>query len=164
MGLLKTDVADNEIIRKRRELGILDSVPFHFFEPTPFTDCIFKRYKGTTFITIAIQREYARAENFRIATRHPLNSKVEILPFDEGMEKIDWELMAVRDYTDEECRITCMAECLSVSSVPPQSFHCIYVPDKDIEDRVKYLKKSLRPDADFFVNILAGLSNKAVIA
>lgn len=162
-GLIRTDVADKEIIRKRRELGILDSVPFHFFEPTPFTDCIFKGKKETTFITISIQRKLAEEKNFRIATRHPLNSRVEILPYYEGIEKIDWDVMNKRDYADDECKITCMAECLSASIIMPENFHCIFVPDKEVEDKVKYLKMSLRPEAGFFITVNEKLSKKAVL-
>ncbi len=68
-GLLKSDVADNDIIRKRRELGILNSVPFHFFEP--FTDCIFKRYRGTTFVTVAITRSFAEANDMEQSLEFP---------------------------------------------------------------------------------------------
>lgn len=46
-GLLVKDVANSEIIEKRKELGILDCVPFHFFEPTPFTGAIFKAHPNT---------------------------------------------------------------------------------------------------------------------
>ena len=39
--LLKVNIADHEIIEKRKELGILQYVPFHFYEKTPFTWTIF---------------------------------------------------------------------------------------------------------------------------
>ena len=42
--LLEINIADQEIIKKRKELGILQYVPFHFYEKTPFTGKILKKY------------------------------------------------------------------------------------------------------------------------
>ena len=163
-GLLKADVADSEIIRKRSELGILQYVPFHFFEKTPFTDFIFKRYIHTTFCTIAIRRNLAQSKNFKIATRHPLSPKVEILPYEDGMKKIDWDTMGRRNYADEECKNICMAECLATSPVLPDDFYCIFVPDRIVKNEVELLAdRVLETGRKFFVSVNPGISSRAVI-
>lgn len=113
-------------------------------------------------MTVAITRSFAEANDFRIATKHPLNSRVEILPYKEGIEKIDLETMNMRNYEDEESRTVCMAECLAPSPVVPESFHCIFVPDKETQDTVKSLKEKYRSKARFFIQINDGLSRKAI--
>ena len=48
--------------------------------------------------------------NYR-GVMHPLAmEKLEMYEFDEGMEKINWDLLEERDYTDHECKMTCMSE------------------------------------------------------
>ena len=138
--ILKADVADQEIIEKREALGILDYVPFHFFEKTAFTGAVYKNYKDTTFCVITILRDFAKNNDFKICTAHPLskNPKPEVLTYNEGLESIDWKAMESRDYHDEKSKNACMAECLAISPVSPADFAIIFVPD---ENTYKYIDK-----------------------
>lgn len=139
--LLEINIADQEIIKKRKELGILQYVPFHFYEKTPFTGKILKKYSGTTFCIIAIRRKTAKDNNFKICTAHPLsqNPIAEVLDYEEGFHKIDWENAEKRDYDDPISKNACMAECLAVSPVMPKDFHAIFVADKQTEDHVRLI-------------------------
>lgn len=131
--ILKADVADQEIIEKREALGILDYVPFHFFEKTAFTGAVYKNYKDTTFCVITILRDFAKNNDFKICTAHPLskNPKPEVLTYNEGLKSIDWKAMESRDYHDEKSKNACMAECLAISPVSPADFAIIFVPDEN---------------------------------
>ena len=55
----KKDIADTEIIARRKELGILEYVPFHFYEKTAFTGSVYDANPDIAFCTITILREYA---------------------------------------------------------------------------------------------------------
>lgn len=131
--LLTTDVADQKIIEKRESLGILEYVPFHFFEPTPFTGSIFNSYPFDAFCAITITRGLAKSRGFKICTAHPLskNPEPQVLPYNEGLESIDWNAMESRDYHDEKSKNACMAECLAISPVSPSDFAIIFVPDEN---------------------------------
>ena len=36
----------------------------------------------------------------------------------DGIEKINWDLMNKRDYTDNACKMVCMAECIYSEKIP----------------------------------------------
>jgi len=40
-----------------------------------------------------------------------------ILAYNAGISAIDWNLMEEIDYDDRACKVACMAECLSFTSV-----------------------------------------------
>ena len=160
---LKTDVAREDIIGKRRELGILDYVPFHFFVPTPFAGAVFKAHPDKTFCTIAITRNLAQERGFPICTAHPLSlsPKAEVLPYDEGFERIDWEAAERRDYKDETSKNACMAECLATSPVQPEDFCLIFVPDIQIQSVVERLAEETLGRYSFDIAINNWLSRRA---
>jgi hypothetical protein len=139
--LLKTDVADEEIIEKRKELGILEYVPFHFFEPTAFTGAVFNAHPDKSFCSITITRAFAQKQGFKICTAHPLsrNPKAQILDYNEGISAIDWDKAEERDYDDEESKNSCMAECLATSPVKPEDFFIIFVPNEKTKTHVERL-------------------------
>ena len=141
--LLKDDVADSEIIAKRKELGIDDYVPFHFFGLTPFAGAVLKstNNKDKQFCYITITRAFAKEQDFKICTAHPLseNPKAEIKPYDEGLRSIDWENAEKRDYQDELSKNACMAECLATSPIMPKDFSFIYVSNQEVKSRAKEL-------------------------
>ena len=150
--LLQKDVADNEIIKKRQELGINNCVPFHFFEPTPFAGNVFKDPKNSknTFICITITREFAKQQKFKICTAHPLskNPKAEIKSYDEGLKSIDWESAEKRDYIDDTSKNACMAECLADKPVMPKNFSLIFVHNDGDKKIVENLIKSVNENKD----------------
>lgn len=154
LGSNLVDIADPEIIKKRKELGIFQFVPFHFFEPTAFTGAIFKSHPEESFCCITIKRTKAKEKNFKICTAHPLSPLAKVLDYDEGMKTIDWNKMNLRDYSDEESKLICMAECLATSPVKPEDFFNIFVPNKEIEVKVKKLVDEIFPiNSPFFINI-----------
>lgn len=100
-----SDVADPEIIAFRQAKGMLRYVPFHFFEPTPFAGAVEIEHPATSFVYIAIYRTFAQANDFKVLPIHPLSGslhdELEVFPYAEGMEKIDWEAMEKRNYNDD---------------------------------------------------------------
>ena len=153
--LLKTNVADSEIIEKRRVLGILGYVPFHFFEPTPFTGAVYNKYVDTSFCVITIHRDFAQQNNFKICTAHPLskNPKPQVLNYSEGLKAIDWKAMESRDYHDEKSKNVAMAECLAISPVSPMNFNSIFVPSEAIKQEVNDLVMEILENYPFYINI-----------
>ena len=127
------DIADSSIVEKREELGILQYVPFHFFEPTAFTGAVYNSHPKRKFCCITISREYAQQQNFKICTAHPLSSDPEalVLDYSEGFNRINWEAAEERDYENPVSKNACMAECLAVSPVSPDVFRYIYVANDD---------------------------------
>lgn len=150
--LLQKDVADKEIIAKREELEIDKCVPFHFFEPTPFAGSVFNDPNNSknTFICIAITREFARQQNFKICTAHPLskNPKAEIKSYDEGLKSVDWENAEKRDYTSDISKNACMAECLADKPIMPENFSWIYVYNNNDKKAVENLIKKVNESKD----------------
>lgn len=144
-GLLKTDIADTEIIAKRRDLNILQYVPFHFFEPTAFSGAVFKDHPFDVFCSITIRRTFARNHGFKICTAHPLshNPVAEIMDYEEGMRSINWEKAEERNFHDDISKNACMAECLAVSPVKPSDFSIIFVPDDNAYRYVDNLAKQI---------------------
>lgn len=162
-GIIRKDVADPKIIEKRTELGILQYVPFHFFEKTPFTHIVYEEHSDTTFCVITVYRTFAQKNNFKICTAHPLseNPKAEILDYDEGMKQISWKSIDV-DWdkikkglvrlTDRDDNVR-MAECLATSPVLPQYFQAIYVPSEKVKKQVEKLAKKVLGSYSFYINI-----------
>lgn len=138
-----TDVADQEIIKKRKELGLESHVPFHFFTKNPFDYAAVKGNADKEFVLIALRRTVAKSRDWKIVTRHPLaSSGVEVLGYDEGMQAINWDCMNQRDFDDDECKSICMAECLSPVPVNANDFLNISVKNVDLQKKVGDLAKS----------------------
>ena len=139
-----SDVADQEIIKKRKELGLERHVPFHFFTKNPFDYAVIKGSRDKEFVLIALRRTIAKSRNWKIVTRHPLaSSGVEVLGYDEGMKTINWDCMNQRNFMeDEECKSICMAECLSPKPVSASDFLNISVKNVDQQKKVNSLAKS----------------------
>jgi hypothetical protein len=87
-----------------------------------------------------VRRELARKENWKVVPKHPLASgRIELLDYAAGLASVDWELMESRDYSDQNCKATCMAECLAPSCVPVGAFFRIYVPSASVADHIRKL-------------------------
>ena len=131
------DIADQTIIEKRRELGILNCVPFHLFFQNPFDGRVQKDNMDKIFVYIAIWRSLATEKRYRIIPRHPLAcDDGEIYQFEEGMRAIEWDVLERREYRDDYCRNVCMAECLGPETIPVSDFAFIYTKN---ETDKKYL-------------------------
>lgn len=152
------DVAEEDIIEFRNTHKITNLIPFHFFAGTPFAGRVQIDYPDEEFIYITIHRDIAKSKNndFRIFPTHPKHmNPLEIYPYEEGFEKINWELMEKRDYLDYECKEICMAECVANhSSVPSNIFHSIIVKsDKTKEYLEKLYYEIFKKNVPFHINI-----------
>lgn len=122
------DVANSEILESRKYYSLESYVPFHFFAKNPFDGRVQKDRPNEKFALIAIHRDFAKSQKWLIIPYHPLaNVEIKLLSYDEGFNKINWKLMNSKDYHNEECKSTCMAECLSPDTVQAKNFHAIYV-------------------------------------
>lgn len=121
------DIADAEILEGRSKQQLDDYVPFHFFAGNPFDGRVQKDHPDGHFVLITVRRDIAKANNWKIIPTHPLSGSPKILEYDEGFLAIDWTLMNARDYSNDNCKRACMAECLSEGVVLPEQFFSIYV-------------------------------------
>lgn len=132
------DVADSEILESRKSYSLETYVPFHFFAKNPFDGRVQIDRPNEKFVLIAVHRDFAKSQNWKIIPCHPLaNVEIKILSYDEGVNEINWELMESRDYSNTDCKSTCMAECLSPNTVQAKDFFSIYVCCSESEEIVK---------------------------
>jgi hypothetical protein len=138
------DVADQEIIQKRTQLGLSDYVPFHFFQGNPFDGSVLKANGNKKFCFIVIKRDLARSKGYKILPKHPLSSEnLELYDYDEGMKVINWDIINKRAYLDQECKLACMAECLAHRCVKPEDFFFIIVRTEKDKSHVECLSRSI---------------------
>lgn len=143
------DVADNEILNGRNKYNLLDYVPFHFFINTPFDGAVKKKYKTTDFIYICLEREIAKMNEFKIIPCHPLSNRLInyeniLFDYDKGFDLIEWDKIdsGNRNYTDQDIKNACMAECLYNGIISCRRFSSISV--KDVESFKKIDKILLK--------------------
>lgn len=131
------DVADREIIEKRKSLNIVDCVPFHFHTYTDFDVCV-QHQHSEVFIFLAIYKNKAREKGFLIIPKHPLSCEThEIFDYDMGIEQINWDIMELTRGQDGYDSIVRMAECLSNHcDLDISDINIIFVPNAEIEQSV----------------------------
>lgn len=135
-----SDVADPEILEKRKRFKLDEKVPFHFFANNPFDGGVVKANPTTNFVIIGVLRSYSKAQNWKIIPRHPLaNGTITLMSYDEGLENIDWTVMNERDYNDANCKSVCMAECLAPGVVSANHIYTIYVKTDACEMKVNQM-------------------------
>ena len=137
------DVADDEILKDRKKFALGDHTPFHFFCPSPFAGAAQNANLDTEFVYITVSRELAEYHKFKIIPSHPLHFHEEPLEWGEGIEKIDWELMSRRDYSNHLCKETCMAESLFNGHIKIEHFHTIFVRNGEVQSNVLNLLKEM---------------------
>ncbi|MCE9676017.1 DUF4433 domain-containing protein [Paraclostridium bifermentans] len=150
------DVADSEIISFRERVGLDKYVPFHFFPHNPFDGRVQTDNPNKTFIYICLHKRWTTNNRFKVIPTHPKHmDKFKMYNYEEGLTKIDWDLMNTRDYNNYECKQLCMAECVIDAPVPFRAFHSIAVKDestkKIVEDKVKIYNKKC--NVKVYVNI-----------
>lgn len=131
------DVADREIIEKRKSLNIVDCVPFHFHTYTDFDVCV-QHQHSKEFIFLAIFKNKARDKGFLIIPKHPLSCEShEIFAYDKGITQINWDIMELtREQDGYDSRVR-MAECLSNHcDLDISDINIIFVPNAEIEQSV----------------------------
>ncbi len=152
------DVAEQDIIIFRDTHKITNLIPFHFFAGTPFAGRVQINYPLEEFVYITIHRDIAKLESndFKIFPTHPMHmNPLEIYSYQEGLEKINWELMERRDYSDHECKEICMAECVANhKSVPSNIFHSIIVKSDETKEYLEKLYYEIfRNNPPFHINV-----------
>ncbi|WLI06066.1 DarT ssDNA thymidine ADP-ribosyltransferase family protein [Pseudomonas sp. FP597] len=129
-----TDVADSEILKKRKALKLDTYVPFHWFAANPFDGRVQLDRPKSKFALISVYRTFARENGWMVIPHHPLaDEAIQLLDYDTGHRAINWAVMDTRDYKKAECKNICMAECLSPDVVSPKSFSRIYVPNDEVK-------------------------------
>lgn len=153
------DVANSQIMSKRKEFGLDHYVPFHFHPYSSFDVIVKNTYSNDEFIYICIYRSLARDNKFLILPRHPLSiEEVRLLSFDDGMNEIDWDAMESSSTASEYCKNVRMAECLTDKIVPVDCFQSIAVRNQDVKEIVEEKLQGvsgLKP----YVNIQPWLNN-----
>lgn len=126
--LIFEDIADQEIISKRKQLGLDDYVPFHFHPYSSFDKAVKSTYFDREFIYICVSREWARDNEFKILTTHPTSAQAsDLYDYDEGLENIDWVAMHTKGTENARIKHIKMAECLTNIIILPEYFQCIGV-------------------------------------
>lgn len=146
------NVADDEILGNRKKFDLADFTPFHFFCPTPFAGAAQKANNDVDFVYITIKRGLAPQNQFKIVPSHPLHYDNEPLDWSKGIEEINWELMSLRDYSDHDCKESCMAEALFEGDIPAKFFFCLYVKTDKIKEKVVSLLEDNNLDINVNVN------------
>lgn len=150
------DTANHEILDKRKAADLDKYVPFHFFMNGPYDGSVRKAHPDDSFAYICVSREKIK-EECGIIVGHPLNHEtIDIKNWDDGMELINWDLMAQRNYQDDECKQMCMSEAVHKGSLSLECVQSIRVPKKYI-DKLKKIKakKNFGFYADEDDNLLA---------
>jgi hypothetical protein len=162
--LLKVDIANSEIILKRKELNILNYIPFHFFEPTAFTGTIFNNNPDKSFCSITILRTFAKEQNFKICTAHPLSIEPlpQIFDYEVGFNSINWYKAEERNYNDSISKNACMAECLAVSPVKTEDFFSIYVANDDTKNYVEHIASKILGNYMFYIDVNKSFSKARI--
>lgn len=73
--MLFGDVADQQIISKRQELGLDIYTPFHFHPYSAFDVAVKNTYPTDKFVYICIRRALAEFNDFKILVKHPLSQQ-----------------------------------------------------------------------------------------
>ncbi|EGU33108.1 DarT ssDNA thymidine ADP-ribosyltransferase family protein [Vibrio scophthalmi] len=146
------DVANHEILNGRELHGLDKMVPFHFFADNPFDGRVQKDHPTETFVFIAVARNVAEQQGWKISAKHPLNGEFKLLDYAAGMDAIDWDLMNKREYTSPEGKSVCMAECLAPQTVPVSDFQRIYVKTPKDKETVESILRDVRVRCNVDVN------------
>ena len=152
------DVADGDILKSRQKLKLEDFVPFHFFARNPFDGRVQVDNPKSEFILITVTRDFAIKNSWKIVPKHPLaEDDLELFNYEQGMTAINWDKMDARDYSDNESKSVCMAECLSSKTIEANNFFSIYVKS---EESKRIVKESMK---EFKLPVRINVNNKMFI-
>lgn len=133
-GIKFEDVADADIIDKRKKLDLDKYTPFHFHPYSSFDVAVKESHSNKNFMYICITREIARANKFKILPMHPLSlNDYQLYEYDEGFAKIDWDTLMEKGRSDDYAKHVKMAECLTDLLIPVKCFAAIYVKNDDLK-------------------------------
>ena len=105
---------------------------------------------------LPIRRSLCISRNsFFIIPSHPLDiDQPEIYPYKEGISRIRWDILdaeSTRDYDNAEIRKACMAECITLNTVPVKDFAYLYVYNKKAKEKLQNCL-NYTPTVDIQVN------------
>ncbi|MGG7074355.1 DarT ssDNA thymidine ADP-ribosyltransferase family protein [Campylobacter mucosalis] len=139
------DTANQEILQRRSDKNLGDFVPFHFFIKNPYDGAQLKGYADKHWVYIVVYRPRDKEKhNWHIIPKHPLSEAshtLDIESYDDGFDKIDWELVAKRDYHDQECKKACMCEALHYGAIPTSSFFKIVCKTDEDKQKIDIILK-----------------------
>ena len=138
------DTADPDIIEERKAYkdDLSEYVPFHFFVKNPYDGAVCKKEGSENMAIIAISRPGDCSDGYYIVPNHPLSGDPDLLPYQEGIEKVQWDLLENRDYSDPKVKQACLAECDVNHPIDPKDFAFIYVKTETAGNEVCGLCKS----------------------
>ena len=90
------------------------------------------------------------------------NPIAEVLDYEDGFCKINWENAEKRDYDDSVSKNACMAECLAVSPVKPEDFFTIYIADNNTKDYVEFLATNILGNYKFYIDVNPSISKARI--
>lgn len=131
------NVANPDIISKRRQLDLDEYTPFHFHPYSAFDVAVKNTYSEHDMIYMCISRKFAQLNGFKILPQHPLSmSECKLYSYEEGLTMIDWDTMMETERYDEYAKHVKMAECLTKEAIAIESFFCLYVESEEIKRKV----------------------------
>lgn len=69
------DVADSEILRKRKVLELDSYAPFHWFAANPFDGSVQRNNPDVKFVLNSVYRSIAKQNAWKVIPRHPLGKR-----------------------------------------------------------------------------------------
>lgn len=136
-GIIFNNIANMDIIEKRKNTNLENYVPFHFYAKNPFDWCVCKQYGSENMALITILREYAHSVEAFIVPSHPIGSEnPQFFTFTEGLDKIEWSMMDTNFTSDQHVKNVRMAEVLIPSGIPANAFFKIFVKSEWGKQRI----------------------------
>lgn len=138
------------------EIHSLNMLLFHFYPKNPFDFAVCHENHSENMVLITIRRSLCISRNsFFIIPSHPLDiDQPEIYPYKEGISRIRWDILdaeSTRDYDNAEIRKACMAECITLNTVPVKDFAYLYVYNKKAKEKLQNCL-NYTPTVDIQVN------------
>ncbi len=150
-----SDIANPDILSKRRSMGLDDYIPFHFHPRSAFDKAVQWANPDDYFVYVCVHRNTAASKNFKILPQHPTSrGEVTLYDYEEGIEQIDWDALDLSYGEKNYDKQKNMAECLCPKSLIMTHFQSFGVPNESVKNRVEQLyKESHSTDRLPFVNI-----------
>ena len=146
------DIADSQIINKRKNFMLDKYVPFHFHPYSAFDVAVKNTHTNKEFIYVCVLRDFAKNNNFLILPRHPLSGCYKLFSYIQGFEEIDWDVMEKTQEKPGYDKMVRMAECLSDKPILAKDIYCIYAKNENIKNHIKNLEKSYSINIPIYIS------------
>lgn len=158
------DIADKEIIELRKRYELDKYIPFHFFPKNPFDGRVQRNNPTQNFMFLALNKKFINKylNNFYIIPSHPLHlykiNSLRIYNYNEGIHVLNWDLMNLRNFSNNECKQACMSECITDLNLNINDFNYIAVKDKNIkenlENKLRLYNREYGKNINIYINII----------